>query len=137
MVFEGVRWFSEVPRGSQRLPEVRGDFLCFVGFFNFRRGNPEGTICVSWGPPGGTLGALSGRFGGLLGCLRAILGVGRLGKVFGPSRRSLGRSRGLLGALSARVDAVLSPKKSRDNARGSPGGPRQAQEDLAILAPGP
>ena len=80
-------------------------------------------ILTSWGAFGKGLGALLGRLGGLLGRLEAVLGV--LGRSFGDSR-VLGPSWGPPGALLARLEAALAPKKSRDKTRLIPGGTREA-----------
>ena len=79
-------------------------------------------ILASWGPLGKGLGALLGRLGGFLGRLEAVLDV--LGRSFGDSR-VLGPSWGPLGALLARLGALLAPKKSCENAQGARG---KAQE---------
>ena len=93
---------------------------------------------ASWGPLGRPLGGLLGRLGGLLGRLGAILGVlDRSLGVLGPSGGTVASPRVPLEALLARLRAPVAPKKSRDNARGSPGEPPGTPGDLRRGAPNP
>ena len=77
-------------------------------------------ILASWGPLGKNLGARLGCLGGLLGRLEAVLGV--LGRSFGDSR-VLGPSWGPLGALLARLGALLALENPRGDARERAGAP--------------
>ena len=103
-----------------------------------------GPFGPSWGDLGGLLGRLGASESRKGENAKNFKTIGKsmicasLGPLGGPVAWAvLEASWEPLGAIWARLGALLGPKKSREKMRGSPGGTREAREDLAIWGPGP